>query len=242
MILKAIQAVSRYALENEAEFIADLQSVWDENKAKSEDTGQQELKEAQKRMAELDAMIQNLYESSMKGVLPERQARRMIQQYDEEQILLERRIEELENQIRQESVKKADTERFLALVKKYRDCHELTDAMLYSRIRLPSPSARRTSATSRLASRRDCWCSRKRWSRSRRSMTNETAAGVRLDDPAAVSFIKKLRSEGETGPPERQKSFYRCAFSRIHFHHAISNANVCLDILGRTRLFFQLFA
>lgn len=46
-------------------------------------------------------------------------------------ILLDR-MEELENQIRQESVKKADTERFLALVKKYRDCHELTDAMLYS--------------------------------------------------------------------------------------------------------------
>ena len=132
VILKAIQAVSRYALENEAEFVSDLQSVWDENKAKSEDTGQQELKEAQKRMAELDTMIQNLYESSMKGVLPERQAQRMIQQYDEEQILLERRMEELENQIRQESVKKADTERFLALVKKYRDCHELTDAMLYS--------------------------------------------------------------------------------------------------------------
>ena len=132
VILKAIQAVSRYALENEAEFVADLKSVWDENKAKSEDTGQQELKEAQKRMAELDTMIQNLYESSMKGLLPERQAQRMIQQYDEEQILLERRMEELENQIRQESVKKADTERFLALVKKYRDCHELTDAMLYS--------------------------------------------------------------------------------------------------------------
>ena len=34
MILKAIQAVSRYALENEAEFVSDLQSVWDENKAK----------------------------------------------------------------------------------------------------------------------------------------------------------------------------------------------------------------
>ena len=132
VILKAIQAVSRYALENEAEFVSDLQSVWDENKAKSEDTGQQELKEAQKRMAELDTMIQNLYESSMKGVLPERQAQRMIQQYDEEQILLERRMEELKTQIQQEVIKKADTERFLALVKKYRDCHELTDAMLYS--------------------------------------------------------------------------------------------------------------
>ena len=31
-------------------------------------------------MAELDTMIQNLYESSVKGVLPERQAQRMIQQ------------------------------------------------------------------------------------------------------------------------------------------------------------------
>jgi hypothetical protein len=37
-------------------------------------------------------MIQQLYESSVKGLLPERQAQRMIQQYDEEQILLERRV------------------------------------------------------------------------------------------------------------------------------------------------------
>ena len=132
VILKAIQAVSRYALENEAEFVADLKSIWDESKTKSEDTGQHELEEARKRVDELDAMIQNLYESSMKGLLPERQAQRMIQQYDEEQILLERRMQELETQIQQEVIKKADTERFLALVKKYRDCHELTDAMLYS--------------------------------------------------------------------------------------------------------------
>lgn len=41
-----------------------------------------------------------------------------------------------------------------------------------------SPRARRASAISSTASQRGCWCSRKRWSRSRRSMTNETAAGV----------------------------------------------------------------
>lgn len=40
-------------------------------------------------------MIQNLYESSMKGLLPERQVQRMIQQYDEEQILLDGSIGEL---------------------------------------------------------------------------------------------------------------------------------------------------
>lgn len=132
VILQAIQAVSKYALENEAEFVAHLKSIWNENQSKNTDSGQRELEEARKRMAELDTMIQNLYESSVKGVLPERQAQRMIQQYDEEQILLERRIQELESQIQQETVKKADTERFLALVRKYRDCTELTDAMLYS--------------------------------------------------------------------------------------------------------------
>ena len=131
-ISQAIQTVSKYVLENEAEFVSQLKAVWNENKAKHTDTGQQELWEAEKRIAELDSMIQNLYESSMKGLLPERQVQRMIQQYDEEQILLERRITELKGQIEVETAKEAETDRFIALVKKYKDCTELTDTMLYA--------------------------------------------------------------------------------------------------------------
>ena len=56
----------------------------------------------------------------------------MIQQYDEEQILLEKRIEELESLVQQDEIKEVDTSRFIALVKKYRDCEELTDTMLYA--------------------------------------------------------------------------------------------------------------
>lgn len=131
-ISQAIQTVSKYVLENEAEFVSQLKAVWNENKAKHTDTGQQELWEAEKRISELDSMIQNLYESSMKGLLPERQVQRMIQQYDEEQILLERRIMELKGQIEVETAKEAETDRFIALVKKYKDCTELTDTMLYA--------------------------------------------------------------------------------------------------------------
>lgn len=74
--------------------------MWNENQSKNTDSGQRELEEARKRMAELDTMIQNLYESSVKGVLPERQAQRMIQQYDEEQNLvgLSRRSGHLDKQ------------------------------------------------------------------------------------------------------------------------------------------------
>lgn len=132
VILQAIQTVSRYVLENEAEFIDQLKALWNENQTKSANSGQKELAEARKRMADLDGKIQKLYESALNGLLPERQAQRMIQQYDEEQILLENRIEELESLAQQDEIKQADTSRFIALVKKYRDCEELTDTMLYA--------------------------------------------------------------------------------------------------------------
>ena len=131
-ILQAIKAVSKYVIENEAEFVAQLKAVWNESRSRSAANGQQELDEAKARMAELDAKIQQLYDSAISGLLPERQAQRMIQQYDEEQLVLEKRIEELQGQIRQEEVEQIDTSRFIALVNKYRNCEELTDTMLYA--------------------------------------------------------------------------------------------------------------
>ena len=126
-ILRAIQAVSKYVLENEAEFIDQLKAVWNEHQARASDNGQQELAEAKKRIADLDEKINKLYESSVNGLLPERQAQRMIQQYDEEQLVLEKRVAELESLVQQDEIKQVDASRFIALVKKYRDCEELTD-------------------------------------------------------------------------------------------------------------------
>ena len=131
-ILQAIKAVSKYVIENEAEFVAQLKAVWNESRSRSAANGQQELDEAKTRMADLDAKIQRLYDSAISGLLPERQAQRMIQQYDEEQLVLEKRVEELQGQIQQEEVEQIDTSRFIALVNKYRNCEELTDTMLYA--------------------------------------------------------------------------------------------------------------
>lgn len=132
VILQAIQTVSKYVLENEAEFIDQLRAVWNEHQMRATSNGQLELVGARKRMNELDEKIKKLYESTLNGLLPERQAQRMIQQYDEEQIVLEKRIEELESLVQQDEIKQVDTSRFIALVKKYRDCEELTDSMLYA--------------------------------------------------------------------------------------------------------------
>lgn len=69
--------------------------------------------------------IKAVFKSRMKEGL-------MIQQYDEEQLMLEKRVEELQGQIQEEEVEKIDTNRFIALVNKYRNCEELTDTMLYA--------------------------------------------------------------------------------------------------------------
>ena len=124
--------MSKYVLENEAEFIDQLRAVWNEHQTRATSNGQHELVDARKRMTELDEKIRKLYESALNGLLPERQAQRMIQQYDEEQILLEKRIEELECLVQQDEIKQVDTSRFIALVKKYRDCEELTNTILYA--------------------------------------------------------------------------------------------------------------
>ena len=76
-ILQAIQAVSKYVLENEDEFIQQLKVVWNEQQTRTANNGYQELAEAKKRMAELDEKINKLYESTLSGLLPERQAQRM---------------------------------------------------------------------------------------------------------------------------------------------------------------------
>ena len=83
------------------------------------------------RLKELDDLIQGLFESQVKGTLPERQAQRLITQYDEEQLQLESRISELEKPDEIVAPKKADINRFIALVRKYQHITELTDPMLY---------------------------------------------------------------------------------------------------------------
>ena len=66
-ILQAIQAVSKYVLENEDEFIQQLKAVWNEQQTRTSNNGYQKLAEAKKRMAELDEEINKLYESTIGG-------------------------------------------------------------------------------------------------------------------------------------------------------------------------------
>ena len=130
-ILEAIQSISKQIIEDEDAFVEELMSQWSQQRSDTSTAGRQTVIADQKRIAELDILIKNLYEARVTGMIPDRQFQRLMTQYDEEQIQLEEEIDQLEKAMSQDQVRRIDPARFVALVKKYKDCHELTDAMLY---------------------------------------------------------------------------------------------------------------
>ena len=81
-------------------------------------------------MMDLDDLIKGLYENFTLGRLPERQFNRLMTEYDTEQSNLEQRISELETATERISTKAVQIDRFVRLVKKYKDFDELTTPML----------------------------------------------------------------------------------------------------------------
>ncbi|MBR0411713.1 MAG: recombinase family protein [Eubacterium sp.] len=147
VILKAVQSVSGYILENEEGFIEQLMAQWEVNQEKISSDDRKELAAAKKRVTELDGLIQNLYENQIKGIMPERQVQRLMKQYDKEQLQLETRISELEMPEQGNAPKKADIKRFVSLVRKYQDIQELTDSMVFEfieKVEIHAPTGGRT--------------------------------------------------------------------------------------------------
>lgn len=147
IILKAVQTVSEYALKNEDEFLQELMTQWEARQNQISDTEKKELATAKRRFHELDDLIQSLYESKVKGSIPERQAERLIAQYDEEQIRLEERISDLKGPEIPSGPKKADVARFMELLHRYHNITELTDTMLYEfieKVEVYEPTGGRT--------------------------------------------------------------------------------------------------
>ena len=104
----------RHALQNEDAFVNELMEQWEARQQQFSSDDKKELANAKKRLLELDALIQGLYENQIKGIMPERQIQRLMSQYDQEQITLEDRINELENSINSETPKKPDARKTIA--------------------------------------------------------------------------------------------------------------------------------
>ena len=130
LIYQATKRVSQYVLKDEKEFVEQLKAQYEFQCEKDNTDDKKELLEAKRRMMDLDDLIKGLYENFTLGRLPERQFNRLMTEYDTEQSNLEQRISELETATERISTKAVQIDKFVRLVKKYRDFEELTTPML----------------------------------------------------------------------------------------------------------------
>lgn len=83
----------------------------------------------QKRYDELSGLVRGLYENLVSGLLPERQYKQLMKQYDDEQAELEAKIEKLQAEVADSKEKPLDIEHFIALIRKIKSPDEVSDTM-----------------------------------------------------------------------------------------------------------------
>ena len=86
LILSTVKRFSRFVLNDEEAFAKELQALWNEKQADKPKQDKSELHRFEKRYDELTALIRGLYENLVSGLLPERQYKQLMKQYDEERV------------------------------------------------------------------------------------------------------------------------------------------------------------
>ena len=134
LILSTVKRFSRFVLNDEEAFAKELQALWNDKQADKPKQNQSELQRYRKRYDELTTLIRGLYENLISGLLPERQYKQLMKQYDDEQAELETKIEAMEQELAEEKVNKVDVKHFISLIRKYKEPTEISDLMFHELI------------------------------------------------------------------------------------------------------------
>ncbi len=130
LILETIRATSAYAIENPEAFV---QRIREQTRLKHSDELQdlqRRMQKTQKRVAELDKLIQRLFEEYALEHIPFARYDQLVKQYEKEQAELKAALEADSAEI---DAFQSDTDRsdkFLALARRYTDFSALTDEMI----------------------------------------------------------------------------------------------------------------
>ena len=109
----------------------ELQSLWKGKQEEKPKHNQSELKRCQKRYDELSTLIRGLYENLISGLLPERQYKQLMKQYDDEQAELEMKMEAMRKELSEEKDSTMAIQHFVSLIRKYKNPTEVSDLKLF---------------------------------------------------------------------------------------------------------------
>ncbi|MFI3115524.1 MAG: recombinase family protein [Clostridia bacterium] len=130
LILKSINDVVGFVLENETEFISQVKNISNSHQEQLLKSNKAELKTSKARLCELDELIKKLYEANAIGKLPDNHFEKLLADYDAEYTELSKNCSELEVNLQEFTQEKHKTKNFISLVKKYKQIENLTPTIL----------------------------------------------------------------------------------------------------------------
>lgn len=129
IILNDIRAKATLVLDNEKKarllFIKNKADVSD----KQINLDKKELSKSEKRIVQLNGLIQNVYEDKIIGKIPENVCINLLEKYQDEQKNLTERVAELKISLEQKSQDERDVDEFIRRIKRYSEVEELDRAM-----------------------------------------------------------------------------------------------------------------
>ena len=131
LVLDTLRVVNSYVRESEVEFIRQINELFSTQQAGAVKAQRKKLAEGQKRMAELDKLIQRSYEDNVAGRISDKRFEVFSAAYEEEQAELEQTTMRMQADIDSFDDSATRAEKFLALTRRYREFDELTASMLH---------------------------------------------------------------------------------------------------------------
>lgn len=115
----------------EKEFVRKQLECYSEDKKKELAQKRRELNKAKKRIAEIDSLIQKIYEDNAIGKISDERYATLSMSYEEEQQRLKAGIHEIESYLETETDKTENLQKFIDKVKKITELKELTPELIY---------------------------------------------------------------------------------------------------------------
>ena len=120
----------KFAIERKEEFVNVLKRSSEAKNKRELASAITEKEEAEKRIEQLDKIIQSLYEDKVSGKLSEERYIKMSDNYEAEQKGLTEKVKALKAEIEKAQTKYDNIQKFMAIVKRYSDFEELTPEIL----------------------------------------------------------------------------------------------------------------
>jgi len=130
LILDALRKVNGFVKTNEAEFVRLVTESSSVQQVEIEKSHRKRLVESEKRVAELDRLIRQIYEDNVNGKLTDKRFEKLSGEYEREQEELEQAIVDMQVELDSFDEKNSRADRFLELTRRYTDFTELTTPML----------------------------------------------------------------------------------------------------------------